>query len=252
MVKTETNINLNNLIKLRAHLGGKKSFLNTTFLSYCFVFRYGNSILNVKTLWKSLRFFFWFFSFLVSVRNKFIFFIDERFDKNPALNKFLDDWNKNSLINSKIEFILRKGWLNGLLTNPKAILHIIKNYKNKDFKISRKKKYIYSIFEKELSFNKQKSLDFKRVDFILSTHVQNEMMNEAKLKFIPIITLVHPTDVVKIEDLLFFIVANNKSVNFLLFFFKLLQQSINYGVEKEQKFYSLIFIKKLKQALISK
>ena len=122
MYKTFYNFSINNLIKIRLHLGHKDSQLNLQVTSYIYGTRHNVNIYNLDLLWKPYRYLFYNLVQIFFKRNSF-FIVGT--NKHLPMTLLLEDLIQEYPLELKKDYYfyisgyIDKKWIGGLFTNWK-------------------------------------------------------------------------------------------------------------------------------------
>lgn len=215
-------IKINTIIKSQFCIGNLKSTLafNNNALIYGFV--YNLSLYNYQLIWKSLLYFYKFFSYIIFKRN-FILIVSQ----NQTINKSLQE---SKLLNKYHFFFFNELTIPGFLTNMPSIKLKKKRYKKLNNKFSK------------FYFSKK-----THPDLILSFDTNYYIFKEALMMKIPVIGLIDTNN--NLFNFLYKIYMNNQSENSLLFFIKILEKSLLQGLWYEQNLFFKLLLEMLNKKL---
>ena len=141
MYKNFYNFNINNLIKIRLHLGHKDNKLNLQLTSYIYGTRHNINIYNLDKLWKPYRYLFYNLVENFFRRNSFLLIgTNKNLPMTLILEKLMIEYpfqlekNKNFYISGYID----RKWIGGLFTNWKIFNEFLQYLEN-PFQILKKK-----------------------------------------------------------------------------------------------------------------
>lgn len=248
MYKNLENLNLDNLIKTRLHLGHKSNKLNSKLNTYIYGTRHNISIFDIEKIWKPFKYLF--YSLVEFSYKKNTFFIVSTNNNLPTkeiISKFLKTYpfkvrkTKSLYITGYVD----KKWIGGIFSNWKVILDFINFIKNSPkIKSRRYQKYLYYL--KGIKNIKKSPLP----DFLLALDPNKLALEEAKNLQIPILGLIDSNT--NPDDFLYKFFGNDDSIESIEFFFEILKEAIKEGRLKEQELFLFIFLKKLKKKTINK
>lgn len=254
MYKQFYNFNINNLMKIRLHLGHKNDTLNLMLTSYMYGTRHNINIYNLDKFWKPYRYLFYSLAQTFFRRNSF-FVVGT--NHNLPLKEFLNKLSSKYCLYSQDKeqeyssyylsgYIDRK-WIGGLFTNWKIFYEFLKYVGVPG--IHFKKKYR---FQKYFFYLKGiKNLTKMPIpDFVIFLDKNTEALAELKKFQIPLIGIVDTN--MNPNDFVYKFFGNNDSMESIEFFFEFLDESIKEGRLKEQQLFYFYFIYKLKKKLLNK
>ncbi len=247
MYKALYNINEQNLIKIRSHLGHNTGKLNNKINPYLYGTRHNINIYDIKKLWTSYRYLFYNFSEMFLKRNTF-FIVGT--NKRIPVNLLLKNWlAQDPFINKKnnkfyVSGYVDKKWIGGLFSNWKIFYEFIKYIPmfNKGIKIKYK-------FEKYMS-NLQGAVNLQKMpipDFIIMLDKDKIALDEIKNLQVPLIGIID-TDMDP-DDFVYKFLGNNDSIEYLDFVFSFISEAIKEGRLKEQQLFYIYVISKIKRKL---
>ncbi len=250
MYKNLYKLNLDYLIKIRAHLGHKHKNLNMNMNSYLYGIRHNINIFNINLLWNSFRYLFYSLSEMFLNRNSFfIVGTNNNLPMDILLKKWLKEYplNYNKFNSFYISGYIDKKWIGGLFSNWKIFYEFI-DYIN-IYNIEKKKKYKY---EKYFIYLKG-IINLKKMpipDFIIMLDKDIVALDEIKKLQIPLIGVVDSD--MNPEDFVFKFMGNNDSIENLEFFFEFLKEAAKEGRIKEQQLFFFYLISNIKKKVYGK
>lgn len=222
MYKQINIIKINSIIKSHFCVGHLKKTLAFNNNALIYGFRHQISIYNYIIIWKSLLYFYKFFSYLIFKRNFIIFY-----SNNKLVNKYI---SKLNFLNKNHVFMLNNfNSFNGLLTN----LNIL-------YELHKKKKYKF--------LNNFKTLYLKRKiypDIIFFFSKNYNLYVESSFLKIPTISLVDTDN--NVFNFLYKIYSNDDSINVFFYLTKVIKKAFNNGIHLEQEFFFKILLSKLQK-----
>lgn len=222
MYKQINIIKINSIIKSHFCVGHLKKTLAFNNNALIYGFRHEVSIYNYVIIWKSLLYFYKFFSYLIFKRNFVIFY-----SKNYKINKYM---SKLNFLNKNHIFMLNNfNNFNGLLTNLNILyeLHKKKKYKFlKNFKTLYLKRKIYP-------------------DIIFFFNKNYNLYVESLFLKIPTVSLVDTDN--NVFNFLYKIYSNDDSVNVFFYLTKIIKKSFYKGISLEQELFFKILLSKLQK-----
>lgn len=244
MQKNILNITLNQLLKVRLHLGHKINSLNSKMTVYILGQRHSITIFDVEKILYSLKIF---FSLIVEViKYRGFFFIVGSNKKIPIadlLSKFLKKYqvnNNNNISNFNIIGYSTLKWMGGLFTN----WNVTRDFINYMLKSSKKNSKRYKTYLERLEG--VNILNNKIIpDFLITFDSNHDVIKEAKNLEIPVIGLADSNS--DPDNFLYTLIGNDDSLESLQFIYFFIEEAIKEGKLKEQEQFLFFFIKKIQQ-----
>lgn len=243
------NININQLLKARLHLGHHKNKLNLKTLVFLMGTRHNINIFNLQQILICLRIVFKAISEISKQRG--LFFLVGTNPNLPMIELFYYYFYKYSHknIDEKNFYItgfVGSKWVGGSFSNWHGIFKFINHLKN--FSLTRPElttryKHYMKHLQGLVQDNKRKPIP----DFVFLFNNDSVALNEMKNLNIPMMGIVDSNT--NPENYLYSLPGNDDSLESIQFFCNFLEQAILEGKQQDQERFFLFCLKKVKQKI---
>ncbi len=245
MYKSFYNFNINNLMKIRLHLGHKDDKLNLNLTSYMYGTRHNINIYNLDKLWKPYRYLY--YSLVQNFFRRNSFFIvgtNPNLPMTPLLENLALEYpfEREDYSAFYISGYVDKKWIGGLFTNWKIFSEFIQFIENPQYQFKKRYKFQKYFFHLKGIVNLNK---MPIPDFVIFLDKNEEALFELKKFNVPLIGIVDSD--MNPHDFIYKFFGNNDSMESLEFFFEFLKETIQEGRLKEQQLFYSYFMFKIRK-----